>query len=1387
MKKILYIIVFWILGMTVYAQRMPVSVTTILTPPYTTSLSAMAESGSTRLMVNLLVNDLTVSEMPVKLHIKMESAGITIESLATQAVSPLFVGGGEAMVLTGDDLAQSLRLDNLSFKGLSKSAYLKSGHLPAGLWKFSVSVRHYYTNKTISNVGTVTAWITTYQPPELVYPRENAHEPSNISLPLTFSWQPSKHTGGTDALMYRLELWERRVEGVPAQAVVAAVPPIYTTETAGTTVSIPQAALALEAGMRYCWRVTAYDPAGMVTIENKGESDVRTFQYLDKCPEVCGVTIEQEDIYGRGKWEMDLRHVGGYNVEIYDDGGTYRETLWGGMNYTAKMGGDHGNTWHVRVQGICKNNVESEWSEWADFKVPEAFKPLTDENGKPYECGEFAERRKITNFELRETLAKGDTLENERGTTKYIIHTAVKNEDGTFRGLSYAKLSIWGVKILGEYDHLKVNTDGVMLGAFTWRSVKSDKLVVDPEAMVAWADELALNIAGATYNSSIKDTVKIDHGVTFETIEREGNRYYAVTGVGEREEITSMINGERRVLVKDEKGHELVIDKDGDVMGVEEYKSCGGSSLLLKQYNAEKDSMMATSGNVTFEKIDGEEYGFDKWRENSYDKDQYPTITEHNDYRPAYLGIEKREEVKIKASRTKGLTFKNERGVPLIADKENNTLTFNAGTSDQQAIYAYEDTVVVGKLDVRAYDPKEAKVHLVRIKKDGQDKRVLDQSKIEKGVNEIWQQAVVRYTFDELEPVSISYADGEKFVHGGKGTFQNYNEDQKSAIRALPEGVDENDYYLFFVDCYDRLDTAGMVSREAVSGYMPAGRHYGFIYNQYDNVRTIAHELGHGVNVLHHTFSEDSESFHTTVKTDNLMDYNGGIVLNHKQWQWSHEKHRNVLGFLDDEGESEIKIDKTELITEIIEKLRCCIATKRTMVVMNSPYTYVNAKHSLTNCYAECYFGDTHKRYQTYEIKLPYTKTTYNNTKVKYDFGEFYFLVNEIDDLNFEKYLNNNNFDAQREIISNLIQQGKTSEAIDALYNNSYCVYESLNINERNALITALSEKFIVGENYEDMIINLLRVSLANEYDARKALEYLFKNKSELYETLSHAIDNFNGQANYSEFIKVMVDLYVKAYGADLERGYIQPISVGNISISPNCYFREWQSELKGDDVPLIDGKYNVWCQTYRYIPKVERWLLQTQGRTQLLPSDIIAVHFETDVLGFQAGTTVNMPVFFHAYMLNTKLSEFKVDILDNALYCVAAIKTIKVLQGGIKVLTVADFVQLTDFSLSSVDKIIDMDDMKEYLESKESDSFNYEIFRSKWKVIYESYQAVTTQKSVVNDLLSRDVISSVINGLNLISTYQSDKKDISDNEKEKIKQLIAELQIIMNDENVVY
>ncbi|MBP5420518.1 MAG: hypothetical protein J6Y72_11990 [Bacteroidales bacterium] len=406
-----------------------------------------------------------------------------------------------------------------------------------------------------------------------------------------------------------------------------------------------------------------------------------------------------------------------------------------------------------------------------------------------------------------------------------------------------------------------------------------------------------------TFNNTIKDTIVLEYSkgyVRFETIRREGDKYFAVTSDNKDVEITSMINGKTRALVKDDEGHELVIDKDGNVMGVEEYKKCGGSSKLLSEHNAHRDSTMSASGNITFSKVEKETYGFDEWRGADYDKDVYDNF---NGYRPTYIGAQKQSNIKVSANQTKGIRFITERGVPIIANTADNTLNLAIGTAGKQTVYAYSDSTLVGKLCIQAYDQKEVKVHVVRVNNGKQ----LELNKIADEVNRIYSSAVVHYTFDELEPIEIEYANHKHFVHGGKGTFQNYNTDQKTAIKALPETADQNDYYLFFTECYNRLDTAGNASPEAVNGYMPVGRHYGFIYNEYTNARTIAHELGHGTNSLHHTFSQESESFYTTKETDNLMDYHAGEYLNHRQWQWAHEKHRNILGFLDDEGESEIR------------------------------------------------------------------------------------------------------------------------------------------------------------------------------------------------------------------------------------------------------------------------------------------------------------------------------------------------------------------------------------------------------------------------------------------------------------------------------------------------
>ena len=146
--------------------------------------------------------------------------------------------------------------------------------------------------------------------------------------------------------------------------------------------------------------------------------------------------------------------------------------------------------------------------------------------------------------------------------------------------------------------------------------------------MFAQSDSILYALPDTTYNNTIKDTIVLKYSrgiVPFETIAREGTKYYAGTSDGHKEEITSFINGQKRVMVKDGDGHELVIDKDGNVMGVEEYTKCGGSSKLLSEHNAHRDSTMATNANITFSKIPTENYGFDYWRGNDYYKAEYPS------------------------------------------------------------------------------------------------------------------------------------------------------------------------------------------------------------------------------------------------------------------------------------------------------------------------------------------------------------------------------------------------------------------------------------------------------------------------------------------------------------------------------------------------------------------------------------------------------------------------------------------------------------------------------------------------------------------------------------------------------------------------------------------
>ena len=452
--------------------------------------------------------------------------------------------------------------------------------------------------------------------------------------------------------------------------------------------------------------------------------------------------------------------------------------------------------------------------------------------------------------------------------------------------------------------------------------------VICANEMFAQSDSILCEMPDTTFNNTIKDTIILEYSkgyVNFETIEREGGKYYAVKSDGHKEEITSFINGRTRVMVKDGDGHVLVIDKDGNVRGVEEYKKCGGSKALLRENIKEKDSQVTKSGNVKF--FSAGKYLFDTYDDYTNAAkgyaERFPSIGE-GDYKPAYACAESNTKIEIKAAPYANITFKNERGVPVLC-KDGILEVTARGDRDTTSIYAYDaDNHIVGKVNVLSYDKVTRKICLVPIG----DTKVPDASAVKQELDDFFAKLMVDFDVTIGEPITIQYAKNNIFTHGGSGMIGVYNTDQKAAISKLKErGIDNETVYLFFVKECNALKAND--SPDVVNGYMPRGYQFGFIYKELNNYRTIAHEICHGAFHLKHTF-DATDYIAPEGATDNLMDYAYGQpkTLNHWQWKDIHQPKSVRFKWLQDESGAESIVlsiydadDKKKYI-EIINGLR---------------------------------------------------------------------------------------------------------------------------------------------------------------------------------------------------------------------------------------------------------------------------------------------------------------------------------------------------------------------------------------------------------------------------------------------------------------------------------
>ncbi|MFT3738450.1 MAG: hypothetical protein QM786_06805 [Breznakibacter sp.] len=903
----------WLAAFSATAQRTyPVYVVPTLTPPYSPRLSDYCSPGSPRLMVAVTANDLNISDLPVKLHIKLESVGVEVETPPTLRTPPIYLQGGATQLLWGDDLADYFNPDNLVFKGYSKEAYTKSGQLPEGLYKFTVEVLHYHTNRAISNSGSAMAWVAVGKPPVLLSPADGAQTGQYPGMPLTFSWQAS-HVGIPSAagqVSYQFEMWEMRVPGIAPATVAASMPVFYAEATQNTLLNIYPAQLSLEPGMAYAWRVTARDMAGNVAFEQDGRSQVRTFTYKALCDTAIGLTGTVKGRNAEFCWEPATGHTS-FLVELRRP-----DTGWStqGEAYDARAAFydlEPGARYELRVKGVCNADPGNtgDFTPWAAVTVP-VPQPTVDTLGCPTcGCEDAGPLPGITNFELRDDLAPGDTITSQSGTTRFIIKTAELDGTGAYRGVFLYWAEIWGAKVLCNYWDLQVNTDNVAVN-IGFESVYDPQFLADADALANYIDRLADATALLSTNTAIRDTVEVALPFDYLYVDANGNVVAVKAGPDGLPADTVVVGTASQLgktLVAGPDGQEYVVANNGQVMGVKEYKATGGNARLVDCYNDEKEAnQLSSAPPVDFTASAGQKYGFDAYTDTKTTiQSQYPALA--NGYRPSYKSVASFATDRVAVSNATGITFKDEMGMPAVAAGGDLTVRGAAGGSTV-GLYAYKavnDTTeeIVGKLNIMSFDEQPRQVYIVPVN----GATLPGAAALQHTLNTIYAQAVTRWAVDQGEPLTVTFPGGV-MSHGGSSGIAAYNDDQRLVINTyaglLGGRLDNDALYLFFID--------NVAGRAGVAGFMPLQRQCGFIYGSPD-LNIVAHELGHGAFNLYHTFSPENYIAKEQT-TDNLMDYKGGMELWKYQWEQVQDPQRVWLSWTQEESEGEALLNNFKWI-----------------------------------------------------------------------------------------------------------------------------------------------------------------------------------------------------------------------------------------------------------------------------------------------------------------------------------------------------------------------------------------------------------------------------------------------------------------------------------------
>lgn len=379
------------------SQTFPVSITTQLTPPFSGFIPDYSSAGNDKLKVLMLFNDFTKPSYNVKLKIKIDGQGITIQSKPFYFEGPFTLEPGVPMMIGGSDFGGLLNTNNLDFSGITKAQYEQRKVLPEGFYSICITAYDYNNpnNIVVSNVSYAYGMMILSDPPYLNIPTCGGSIATVNPQQITFNWTPVNQGSPNSAFQtdYVFELFEVRPPNQNPNNIVQTLPPIFTKTTSLTSLNYGITEPPLVNAMQYVWRVRAVDQSGRDLFKNNGYSQVCTFTWGSAYTgaslniNLTGVPVSHRQI--KCTWDS-LNLYQNYKLEFQKVNGTPNWFPLTTSNARAKITSLEPNTeYKIKVSGELPDNSWGPSSNEITVRTPPT--PV-------YNCGDPVQPINFQNF-----------------------------------------------------------------------------------------------------------------------------------------------------------------------------------------------------------------------------------------------------------------------------------------------------------------------------------------------------------------------------------------------------------------------------------------------------------------------------------------------------------------------------------------------------------------------------------------------------------------------------------------------------------------------------------------------------------------------------------------------------------------------------------------------------------------------------------------------------------------------------------------------------------------------------------------------------------------------------------------------------------------------------